>query len=133
MKYFFKEHQINFGDPITFNSIKTTFTLKLLNDNPNLFDVIEPNDNIRLNHVSSKWYLLDDCNEILLFTTHDEVNIFNENTIVYGVLIKKYSIDYQKIKLKTIYPSKHISFKNIDCLWFSTSEARDKWIYDYIN
>lgn len=54
MKYFFKEHQINFGDPITFNSIKTTFTLKLLNDNPNLFDVIEPNDNIRLNHGSSK-------------------------------------------------------------------------------
>lgn len=126
MKYFFKEHEINFGDTITINSIKTTFTLKLLNDNPNLFEVIEPNDNIRLTQVSSKWYLLDDCNEIPLFTTHDDINVFNENTIVYGVLIKKYSIDYQKIELKTIYASKHISFKDIDYLWFSTSEARDK-------
>lgn len=47
-KYFLKDQQLNFGDAITINGVKTIFTKQLLNDNPELFiiSVVSDNKNI---------------------------------------------------------------------------------------
>jgi hypothetical protein len=157
-KYYIKEQEIKIGDEITINGIKTTFTEKLLNDNPNMFKIV--------NNVNTGMSLMD-CvvgetyeyvwdggdfiprkelnfrilppektnynpmkihKKSLLFITHDGVEIYDENKIIYGcanINNTQYFVGDRKCK----HALKEFSEINVDSfIWFSTEKARDNWI-----
>lgn len=116
-KYYLKEDEINIGDKIFINGVKTTFTKELFNDNPTLFKTVKSKND------ESK----------PLFITDDGVEINNKKTLLYPVLKKDNAFP---LKQPTSLSLIEQPLETDLYYWFSSEKAREKYIkentYDVI-